>query len=88
VCQITPDGLFVMLASATSKNLVAFSLFDGSSFNVLGGTITGEHGVGLAKKAEMTLQFSDSSIALHHTLKKAMDPLGIFNPGKIFSPAK
>ena len=54
----------------------------------LGGTITGEHGVGLAKKAEMKLQFSDSSIALHQTLKQAMDPLGILNPGKIFSPAK
>jgi glycolate oxidase len=54
----------------------------------LGGTITGEHGVGLAKKAEMKLQFSDSSIALHQTLKQAMDPQGILNPGKIFSPAK
>jgi hypothetical protein len=41
VCHITPDGLFIMLASATSKSLVAFSLFDGSSFNVLSGTITG-----------------------------------------------
>jgi glycolate oxidase len=54
----------------------------------LGGTITGEHGVGLAKKAEMKLQFSDSSIALHQTLKQAMDPQGILNPGKIFFPAK
>jgi hypothetical protein len=41
VCRITPDGLFILLASATSRNLVAFSLFDGSSFNVLGGTVTG-----------------------------------------------
>lgn len=40
VCQITPDGYFILLASSTSKNLVAFSLFDGSSFNVLSGSIT------------------------------------------------
>jgi glycolate oxidase len=53
----------------------------------LGGTITGEHGVGLAKKAEMKLQFSDASIALHQSLKHALDPLGLFNPGKMFAPA-
>ena len=41
VCQVTPDGLFILLASAINKNLVAVSLFDGTSFNILSGTVTG-----------------------------------------------
>jgi hypothetical protein len=41
VCQVTPDGLFVLVASATAKNLVAVSLFDGTTFNILAGTVTG-----------------------------------------------
>ncbi len=52
----------------------------------LGGTITGEHGVGLAKRDEMLLQFSDASIALHRSIKQALDPQCLFNPGKIFAP--
>lgn len=50
----------------------------------LGGTITGEHGVGLAKKAYLPAQFSDGSYALLKQVKRAIDPQGILNPGKIF----
>jgi glycolate oxidase len=53
----------------------------------LGGTITGEHGVGLAKKAEMALHFSDVSMALHQSLKQTLDPLNLLNPGKMLAPA-
>jgi glycolate oxidase len=50
----------------------------------LGGTITGEHGVGLAKKAFLPRQLDDGSLTLIRTIKKALDPAGLFNPGKIF----
>lgn len=50
----------------------------------LGGTITGEHGVGLAKKAFLPTQFDEGSMALLKAIKKTLDPRGILNPGKIF----
>jgi glycolate oxidase len=50
----------------------------------LGGTITGEHGVGLAKKPYLHQQFQDGSYALLKTVKRALDPQGLLNPGKIF----
>jgi len=50
----------------------------------LGGTITGEHGVGLAKKAFLRQQLGDDSHALLKTIKRALDPDGLLNPGKIF----
>jgi glycolate oxidase len=50
----------------------------------LGGTITGEHGVGLAKKAWLAQQMGDSSFALMKQVKRAIDPRGLLNPGKIF----
>lgn len=50
----------------------------------LGGTITGEHGVGLAKKAFLRQQFGDDSYTLLKTIKRALDPDGLLNPGKIF----
>ena len=50
----------------------------------LGGTITGEHGVGLAKKPYLRAQIGDASHALLVQLKRALDPSGLLNPGKIF----
>ena len=52
----------------------------------LGGVITGEHGIGLAKAPFMGMQHSQAEIAAMHSVKKALDPLGILNPGKIFEP--
>ena len=52
----------------------------------LGGTITGEHGVGLAKKAFLRDQYGDSSHALLKRVKRALDPGNLLNPGKIFDP--
>jgi glycolate oxidase len=47
-----------------------------------GGTITGEHGVGLEKLRQMCLQFRVNEIAAFHDVKAAFDPAGILNPGK------
>jgi FAD/FMN-containing dehydrogenase len=47
-----------------------------------GGVITGEHGIGLAKKRWWPEATSDVARALHRTLKDALDPNGILNPGK------
>jgi glycolate oxidase len=48
----------------------------------VGGAITGEHGIGLAKKRWWPQAVSPESIALHQTIKHALDPAGILNPGK------
>jgi glycolate oxidase len=50
----------------------------------LGGTITGEHGVGLAKKAFLRQQLGEGSYALLRQIKRTLDPEGMLNPGKIF----
>ena len=47
-----------------------------------GGTITGEHGVGIEKIGEMCIQFSDSERNQFHALRECFDPLKILNPGK------
>jgi glycolate oxidase len=50
----------------------------------LGGTITGEHGVGLAKRDFLEHEQGRDVVELERRLKRAFDPLGILNPGKIF----
>jgi glycolate oxidase len=52
----------------------------------LGGTITGEHGVGLAKRDFLVMEQGEGLVALQRRLKAVFDPLGILNPGKIFPP--
>ena len=53
----------------------------------IGGSVSAEHGVGLDKKAYLRLSRNDEEIALMRTLKRAMDPKGILNRGKIFDVA-
>jgi FAD/FMN-containing dehydrogenase len=47
-----------------------------------GGSITGEHGIGLAKKRWWPQAVSENSRELHRIVKRALDPHGILNPGK------
>ncbi|MFM7102544.1 MAG: FAD-binding oxidoreductase, partial [Verrucomicrobiota bacterium] len=48
----------------------------------LGGSLTGEHGIGLAKAPWWTLAVSPEADALHRRIKAALDPAGLLNPGK------
>jgi glycolate oxidase len=48
----------------------------------LGGTVTGEHGVGLLKRAALAEELDPVTTSLHETVKRALDPTGILNPGK------
>ncbi|BDV41319.1 FAD-binding protein [Geotalea uraniireducens] len=50
----------------------------------LGGTMSGEHGVGLAKQPFIPLELSPVQIATMQSIKKALDPHNILNPGKMF----
>lgn len=50
----------------------------------LGGTITGEHGVGLTKRAYLEMELDPENLALQREIKRAFDPKGLLNPGKIF----
>jgi glycolate oxidase len=49
----------------------------------MGGTVTGEHGVGVEKLNSMCVQFSAEENAQMLALKHAWDPLGLLNPGKV-----
>jgi glycolate oxidase len=49
----------------------------------LGGTITGEHGVGRAKRSALPAQLGPDVMALNQRVKDALDPLGILNPGAV-----
>jgi glycolate oxidase len=48
----------------------------------VGGTVTGEHGVGVEKLDAMCGQFDAAALAQMHRLKSAFDPYGLMNPGK------
>ena len=64
------------LATEFSARLVARAL-------AMGGTCTGEHGVGLGKQRYLTQQYGPETVAVMRTLKAALDPRGIMNPGKL-----
>ncbi len=49
----------------------------------LGGTLSGEHGIGLSKAEFMEIAFSPAELQLFKSIKKAFDPNGILNPGKM-----
>ena len=66
------------ISEALNQTLVARAL-------ALGGTCTGEHGVGLHKMAFLRTEAGDGAIAMMRSIKQALDPDNILNPGKIFA---
>lgn len=52
--------------------------------SALGGTISGEHGIGLVQKDFMSIKYSEIHLNLMRGIKQVFDPAGILNPGKIF----
>ncbi len=52
----------------------------------LGGTLSGEHGIGFSKAPYLPYEFNDATIALMQRIKGLFDPKNILNPGKIFPP--
>jgi glycolate oxidase len=51
----------------------------------LGGTVTGEHGVGLLKMRGLAAEVGPTVLELHRAVKRALDPAGILNPTKVFT---
>jgi glycolate oxidase len=49
----------------------------------VGGTLTGEHGVGMIKRRWLAAELGEESMNVHHAIKNALDPAGIMNPGKV-----
>jgi glycolate oxidase subunit GlcD len=73
VSRSDPGG--VALAEQAADELFALALR-------LGGTITGEHGVGYAKRAWLERQLGPRAYELHAAIKRSFDPQNLFNPGK------
>jgi FAD/FMN-containing dehydrogenase len=48
----------------------------------LGGTVSGEHGIGLLKQGQLRAQWPPAAVEAHRAIKRALDPKGLFNPGK------
>ena len=53
----------------------------------LGGTLSGEHGIGLAKRGFMADAFDPATLSAMRAIKAALDPDGILNPGKVLPEA-
>ena len=49
----------------------------------LGGTVTGEHGIGATRRAFLEEQRGPEAVAVMRAIKDALDPLGILNPGRV-----
>jgi glycolate oxidase len=74
---VTPRGDH----EAAARALLAFDAIVNLALE-LGGSVTGEHGVGNLKRSGLAREIDDVSIDLHSRVKRAWDPLGILNPGK------
>jgi D-lactate dehydrogenase (cytochrome) len=78
--------LFLLDPNSEDEHVRAQSVYDAMIDRALsaGGTCTGEHGIGLGKRAKLVAEYGSDVVDLMRTIKQAWDPAGILNPGKIF----
>jgi glycolate oxidase len=70
-------------AASEARALAAFDAIMAGALE-LGGSISGEHGIGILKREFLVRQLGPAVLKLHEGIKKAFDPAGILNPGKVF----
>ena len=84
------DGNLHLCVSVGSEDTQVVHAVDEVVYSALkpySGVISAEHGIGIFKREFLSISRSDSEINLMRTLKQALDPKGILNPGKIFASA-
>ena len=82
------SNILAIRASRARKAVVAAGAEIMKVCAQVGGSISGEHGIGLEKADFMPFIFSAADLALMHRLKSAFNPSGLCNPGKIFPTKK
>ena len=78
--------LFLLQPGDAEERARMESVYDGmiALAHRLGGTCTGEHGIGMGKRDKLVAEFGEPVVTLMRRLKEAWDPHDILNPGKIF----
>ena len=78
--------LFLVDPDDAAEGEAARRVYDGMIAHAhrMQGSCTGEHGIGLGKRKQLVAEFGEDVVDLMRELKRAMDPKGILNPGKIF----
>jgi glycolate oxidase subunit GlcD len=82
--NLHPNILFDMRAPGELERVIEAGAATLRACVELGGSITGEHGVGLEKKAYIGLLFAEADLEAMTRVRKAFDPNGRFNPAKVF----
>ena len=82
-CLITPPG---DEAARTAAQAAFDDLLDAAI--AFGETVSGEHGIGLLKRRGMNKELDPGAIQMQHAIKDTLDPLDLFNPGKIVGPRR
>ncbi len=72
-----PEARWAVLVPAFTEEIYELALS-------LGGTITGEHGIGATRRGYLTRALGEAQVAVMRGIKAAFDPNGILNPGKVF----
>ncbi|HWK43901.1 MAG TPA: FAD-binding oxidoreductase [Stellaceae bacterium] len=80
------DGNMHIIACVPGAETQPFDAIDDVVYNLVrqhGGTVSAEHGIGLKKKPFLSFSRTAEELALMRTIKRAMDPHGLLNPGKV-----
>jgi len=85
--NLHPNILFDMRTPGEFERVVEAGAATLRACIELGGSITGEHGIGLEKKAYISLLFNETDLAAMKRIRAAFDPDGRFNPAKLFPTA-
>jgi len=81
--HLADSNLHLVAATGNSADLDAIYHTVYERVGTLQGSVSAEHGIGMVKKKYLHLSRSESEIALMRTLKAALDPKGILNPGRV-----